>query len=199
MSYSEFTLSRLQKQFGLTFEEAEDLYGSVPPISVRPEFEAQLSKTAWLAQRVSTEKARSEFMIAPILVEFWLLTGQKRGLHSGIDFPVEPESGLAGVCDFVITQSPEEFFVKAPVIVLVESKTEDITRGFGQCIAEMLAAQRFNEREGAPTDRIYGVVTSGAHWKFFELSGSTVRIDVADYFIKDVGKILGILLHMAAV
>ena len=115
-----------------------------------------------------------------------------------MDFSVDPEQGLAGVCDFVITRSPEQFFVKAPIIILVESKTEDITRGFGQCVAEMLAAQRFNEREGSPSDKIYGTVTAGAQWKFFELEGGTIRIDAADYYVNDLGKILGILQYMAA-
>jgi hypothetical protein len=62
----------------------------------------------------------------------------------------------------------------------------------------MLAAQRLNEREGSSTDKTYGLITEGAQWKFFEMVGSIVRIDAADYFIKDLGKILGILMHMAA-
>jgi hypothetical protein len=198
MSYADFTLSKLVKQFSLILEETADLYGSVCALDVRLDFETQLVKTASLALKVSTEKARSEFVIAPILVELWLLAGQKFGLHSGVDFPVDPEHGLVGVCDFVITRSPEQFFVKAPIVLLVEAKTEDITRGFGQCVAEMLAAQRFNDREGSPSDKTYGVVTAGAQWKFFELEGSIVRIDAADYYIKDLGKIFGILMHMAS-
>ncbi len=61
----------------------------------------------------------------------------------------------------------------------------------------MLAAQTFNARDGIESDKIYGAVTIGERWKFLELEGTTVRIDAGDYYIKDVAKILGILLHLA--
>ena len=198
MSYADFTLSRLVKQFSLTIEENTDLYGLTPPAAVRPEFQSHLSKTMPLALRVSTEKARSEFIIAPILAEVWLLAGQQIGLHSGVDFSVDPAVGLTGICDYIITKSPEQLFVTAPIIVLVEAKNEDMKRGYAQCIAEMLAAQQFNEKEETPGNKIYGAVTIGNVWKFLEFEGSTVRIDSVDYYVEDVAKILGILLHMAA-
>jgi hypothetical protein len=196
MSYADFTMSRLEKQFILTFEEKTDLYFSVQPVSVRPEFESDLAQTVPLELAISTEKARSEFIIAPILTEFWKLAGQMVGLHSGVDFSVDPESGLAGTCDFVITRSPEQLFIKAPAILLVEAKNEDMKRGYAQCVAEMLAAQKFNERENTVYDKVYGAVTIGEKWKFLELEGNIVRIDVRDYAIRDLGMILGILIYM---
>jgi hypothetical protein len=146
---------------------------------------------------VSTEKARSEFLIAPLLTELWRLADRRIGIHSGVEFTVEPENGLAGVCDFIITQSPEQLFVTAPILMVVEAKNEEMKRGYAQCVAEMLAAQRFNNRENTTLPKTYGAVTIGSTWKFFELDGATVRIDLAEYGIKDIGKILGILLHMA--
>jgi activator of 2-hydroxyglutaryl-CoA dehydratase len=78
-------------------------------------------------------------------------------------------------------------------MMLVEAKKEDILAGLGQCVAEMVAAQIFNEREGNEISVIYGTVTSGTNWKFLKLEGKVVEIDLVEYYLTDVNKILGIL------
>jgi hypothetical protein len=192
MAYADFTLSGLAKQFNLRIDENTDLFFEIPEVGLRPEFRAQLDLTAPLALKLSTEKARSEFIIAPILAELWLQTDQQVGLFSGVDFPVDPAQGLAGVCDYIMTRSPELLFVQAPVLMLVEAKNEEMKRGYAQCIAAMLAAQTFNAREGTETEPIYGAVTLGELWKFLALSGTTVRIDSRSYHIERLSKIVGI-------
>jgi hypothetical protein len=196
MSYADFTLSRLVKQFTITLDEKSDLYPDVAPVALRPEFERQLTLTAALALNVSTEKARSEFIIAPTLAEVWQLSGQRIGLFSGVEFTVDPDEGLTGVCDYIITKSAEQLYVAAPAILLVEAKNEDMKRGYAQCIAEMIGAQRYNEREGTPMQKIFGAVTIGERWRFLELETSVVRIDAVDYYLKDITKIVAILQGM---
>ncbi len=63
----------------------------------------------------------------------------------------------------------------------------------GQCAAAMLAAQLFNQQEGNDIKTIYGAVTTGDIWRFLKLEDSDVFIDLSNYYIKDVDKILGIL------
>lgn len=116
------------------------------------------------------------------------------GLFSGSEFNVAPERGLNGTCDFLISLSPERLFISAPVITLVEAKKEDIKAGFGECVAEMLAAQLFNEQEGNQIPTIYGAVTSGTVWRFLKLQGQIVYIDRVEYYLSEVEKVLGILL-----
>lgn len=116
------------------------------------------------------------------------------GLFSGSEFNVAPERGLNGTCDFLISLSPERLFISAPVITLVEAKKEDIKAGFGECVAEMLAAQLFNEQEGNQIPTIYGAVTSGTVWRFLKLQGQIVYIDRIEYYLSEVEKVLGILL-----
>jgi hypothetical protein len=65
--------------------------------------------------------------------------------------------------------------------------------GLGQRIAQMVAAQIFNQRNGEAIASIYGAVTTGTDWKFLKLSDQTVWIDKRDYFINEVSQILGIL------
>ncbi len=196
MAYSNFTLSDITKKFNVTLSETSDLFVDVPEIPIRPEFQAQFNTTLPLALATSTEKARSEFIIAPVLVELWLLQDRKIGLLSGVEFNIDEAKGLVGVCDYIITLSPEQMFVKAPVLMLVEAKNEDLKRGYGQCIAEMIAAQTFNAREGSESKQIYGVVTIGELWRFLVLEGTTARIDSRSYHIDRLPKIMGILLHL---
>ena len=78
-------------------------------------------------------------------------------------------------------------------MIIVEAKKENINAGLGQCVAEMIAARMFNEREGNNIQTIYGTVTTGTNWKFLKLINQVVEIDLTDYYINHVSKILGIL------
>ena len=83
--------------------------------------------------------------------------------------------------------------ITAPIVTLVEAKKEDLNGGLGQCIAEMIAAQYFNRQEETEIKEIYGVVTSGTIWKFLKLSDRNVWIDLTEYYLDNLPKILGIL------
>ena len=196
MAYSNFTLSEVARKFSMTLEETSDLFADVPEVALRPAFEAQILATMPLALATSTEKARSEFIIAPVLAELWLRRDRQIGILSGVEFTVDEAQGLAGVCDYIITRSPEQLFVKSPIVMLVEAKNEDLKRGYAQCIAEMIAAQTFNAREGHPDAPIYGIVTIGELWRFLTLKGTTAQIDSRSYHIERLPKIMGILLHL---
>ena len=83
--------------------------------------------------------------------------------------------------------------------MIVEAKNENIKGGLGQCVAEMIAAQRFNEREGNAIDTIYGAVTTGEIWKFLKLAGAVASIDLSDYYIvRDVPTIFSPAPHWRA-
>ena len=127
------------------------------------------------------------------MVELRRKLERKISLFSGINFSVEPELGLNGNCDFIISLSEEILFLTAPVITLVEAKKEDLNAGLGQCVAEMVAAQIFNQRENNPISTIYGTVTSGTNWRFLKLEEKRVYIDLTEYYLGDLSQILGIL------
>ncbi|OUL29315.1 hypothetical protein BV375_16035 [Nostoc sp. 106C] len=132
-------------------------------------------------------------IIAPILIDLRRQLNDKINLFSGVEFNVDAAQGLNGICDFIITDSPERLIVTAPVVVIVEAKKENIPASLGQCIAEMLAARIFNERSGKENLAIYGTVTTGSIWQFLKLDGQEIQIDLSEYYLKDVNKILGIL------
>lgn len=196
MAYSEFKLEGLVKNFGLTLQETTDLLEDIPEILASDYLAITLKRNVSLAVAINTEKARSEMIISPILLEIKERFSSKISLFSGVDFSVDTSQGLSGICDFLISCSPEQLFVKAPVMTLVEAKNENLKAGLPQCIAEMLAAQLFNQQEETGIEVVYGVVTIGTLWRFLRLKGRTVEVDLTEYFVKDIGKILGILSSM---
>ena len=193
MPYSDFSLEKVKRTFQLTTSETVDLFADVPGLECSALLTEILRYNVPLALASNSEKARSEMIISPILIDLRRQLKDRLNLFSGIEFDVDSERGLNGICDFIISKSPEILFVSAPVITLVEAKKENITAGLGQCVAEMLAARIFNERTGNEVSTIYGAVTTGSIWKFMKLDGSVISIDLTEYYLKDVNKILGIL------
>jgi len=191
MSYSQFSLSEVQELFNLSITEGVGLFAGLPSTPISDYLQETLNYNISLALAINSEKARSELIIAPVLVELKKLTGY--GLFSGVEFNVDPSQGLAGYVDFLVSRDPEQLFVKAPVVTIVEAKKEDINNGLGQCVATLVAAQIFNERKGLIIPELLGTVTTGSAWKFLKLSGKSLSIDLDEYTIKDAPKILGIL------
>lgn len=105
---------------------------------------------------------------------------------------------MTGVCDFVISLSPVQFDLQAPIIVLVEAKNDNLEVGLGQCVAEMVAAQYFNAEQGNDIPRVYGATTTGVLWRFLKLEGQELQIDMLPYQIERFDKVLGILASMVA-
>ncbi|BAZ06525.1 hypothetical protein [Calothrix sp. NIES-3974] len=96
----------------------------------------------------------------------------------------------------MLSLSSEQLFIEAPVITIVEAKREDLNAGLGQCVAEMIAAQRFNEQNQKSIPIIYGAVTTGDRWKFLRLEHQVVTIALLEYLVPPVEQILGILVSM---
>ncbi len=193
MPYSSFTLSTVIKQFSLIVKDKYDLFVDISEIQPSAYLESTLTYNLPLASEINTEKSRSEMIISPILLEVRRLVSDRISLFSGREFSVEPEQGLNGACDFLLGISESQLVISAPVVVIVEAKKDDIIGGLGQCIATMVAAQRFNQQEQIPVETIYGVVTSGTAWRFLALRDNLVSVDKMEYYINQISKILGIL------
>jgi hypothetical protein len=193
MAYSDFSLAKVSKIFELKILDVVNMFSAIPDLESSSFLVETLLYTVPLAISSNTEKARSEMIIAPILIELRKQFNSEISFFSGIDFTIDAEKGLNGSCDFLISRSPELLIVTAPVIIIVEAKKENINGGLGQCVAEMLAARIFNEREGNEIPAIYGAVTSGTNWRFLKLKDQVIEIDLTEYYLRDVNKILGIL------
>ena len=198
MPYSSFTLGKVSRTFHLETVRQQGIFAGIEPVEPSAHLTATLERNLPFALAMGTEKAKSELIVSDILVELCLHFESRVSLFSGIDFNVDVSEGLTGVCDFLVSLSPETFDLEAPVIALVEAKNADVKLGVGQCVAEMVAAQRFNADAGNDIRCVYGATTSGIDWLFLKLAGQTLSIDLTVYPIAQCDRILGILASMVS-
>ncbi len=196
MAYNQFTLTRLQEEHHLEISEQSALFANAPPAVLPASLRETLRKQTVVALRSGSEKARSELIITPLLMEVYEQMQEQVNLFSGVEFNVDEARGLVGYCDFLFSLSPLHREIQAPVISVVEAKKENINSGIPQCFAELVGAQIFNSAEGHLVETLYGIVTTGEIWKFLRLQGTAAIIDTDDYFLNQPEKIVGIILSM---
>ena len=196
MPYSNFTFDSVQETFDLGILQVIGIFAESEPVVPSEYLSAGLAKKAPLAIAIGTEKAKSEMIVTDILVELREHFEGRISLFSGVDFNVDAKNELTGVCGFLVSLSPNQFSVTAPVIVLVEAKKDSLKDGLGQCVAEMVAAQRFNAEAGNDIPCVYGATTSGMNWLFLKLEGRQLSIDMTAYSIDRCDRLLGILASM---
>jgi hypothetical protein len=194
--YGEFSIEEVKTRFQLRIAEAEEYFAGISPVGVSDFLTRMLAETIPLAVAISTEKARSELIIAPVLLEVRRQVQRTVSLFSGIEFTVDPSRGLSGTCDYLLSLSPEQLTIEVPVVAVVEAKNDNLKSGLGQCMAEMYAVRLFNQQKGRELPRVYGVVTTGSLWKFLRLEGDVVSLDVREYPISELGRVVGILVSM---
>ncbi|MDE5123719.1 MAG: hypothetical protein O4965_28245, partial [Trichodesmium sp. St19_bin1] len=119
LSYSNFTLENAQKNFELRLKENQDLFDEIQPVKPSEILTTILREYIPLATAINTEKARSELLISQILADVRRQLNYQISLFSGTEFNVEEELGLQGYCDFLLSFSPEQYFITAPVITIV--------------------------------------------------------------------------------
>ncbi len=210
MTYSEFDLDTVTKSFKLTIQH-EKLFENIKQARVSPWLEESLKKGLKLS--LGSEKARSEFIVAPVLLASRELSHDSFYLYSGQNLDVDPEKGLKGKCDFILTNSPPSPTMQSPIAVITEAKKNDIEGTLGECIAQMLGVRLYrriislflyraawmlgtkhSDREsGSEARTIFGCVTTGESWQFLKLRGKTVWIDSDRYYVNKVDKILGVI------
>ncbi len=192
MAYNNFSLQDIVSQFDLTLIESA-FCESLPPVSPKPEFLNIFEQYLPLAQ-----KAKSELLVSPILVELLRLADNRVQLFSGEEFNVDRARGLNGFCDFLLSKSTISSIIQAPIMTLVEAKKGELDVGLGQCAAEMVAAQIFNANEDKTIPVVYGCVTSGKLWQFLKLENKDLTLDLNEYQVTPVERILGILKWMVS-
>lgn len=189
MAYSDFTLDQLELRFGLRNRTAA-LFAEPAPAAPSPWLLDTLRVAAELPLR--SEKAKSEGIVFPILVELRERNGKFFTIYSGENLPGEETSGLKGECDFMLAKDVQSFSVNYPIFQLVEAKKHDLEAGVGQCAAQLLGAQLFNERRGVRLPFVYGCVTNGNEWLFMRLEDKVLVVDNRRYFFNELSLLLGV-------
>jgi hypothetical protein len=208
MAYRDFSLERVKKEFQLSERQCA-LFVDPPSLAPSAWLLETLKTSLKLARSSSSEKARSEFIVVPLLLEMERRNQETFAIFSGERLDVDESRGLKGECDFMLSKGPITSTIQAPIFSIVEAKRNDIKEGLGQCIAQMLGAQLFNQAANNEIAVIYGCVTTGEDWQFLRLQERTVEMDENRYYINELGKLLGIFqtildrfkthLHLSAV
>jgi hypothetical protein len=190
MAYSGFKLKELKRQFHLE-EKGIKLFSQIHLIE--PSDWLKESLRLGLKMPLLSEKARSERVISPLLFELWEKNQESFGIYSGFNLEADIEKGLNGECDFIIAARADTYTVDCPIFMLIEAKDNDIKLGIPQCVAQMLGARLYNQKDGKEVDAIYGCVTTGDDWQFLKLVDDTIYIDIERYYLDNVPQLLGIL------
>ena len=181
MAYNRFKkLAQLREELGI-----EDRIENWLPESLE-----MVTPTDFLLQNLSeakeealgTEKAKSEYIVAPVLKELRRRNPNKFSSFSGYQFNVDKKLKLVGFCDFILSANPRQIEIDTPIFFLVEAKNDLIENGLAQCGAEMFAAQIFNTQQNMPTPIVYGCVTDGVSWQFLKLEGNILHKDIETYY-----------------
>ena len=197
MPFQQFTYPQVVGELGLGAAD-RILHGDVAPANLSDDLAKELKDAASFGSILGTEKARSEFGIAPVLWELRRRRPNQFGMFSGVELNADSSRGLNGVCDFVLTRPPQQHFLHAPLVAIMEAKNDNLRGGLGQCIAAMVAARLLNHVEGQVDGPVNGVVTTGTQWKFLLLSDNVITVDLDEYYISEAAKIMGILEYIIA-
>lgn len=198
MAYNSFTNEQVIEQFGLVFQYDSERFRCDVPKQASDLLNKILERNIPYALNIGTEKAKSEFIVVPVLTELVEMTGKRIGLYSGKSFNIDAKKGLKGICDFLISKNNQPLVITAPVLAIVEAKKNDLDDSIGQCAAEMIAAQIFNEKHKQNIPDIFGVVTTGLEWRFLQLTDNILYIQQKSYEIEQLEIILGVLYKMVA-
>jgi hypothetical protein len=136
----------------------------------------------------NSEYAICENIISPILTEVWRSYMQQFLVWS--HQPLNYDENLSGVPDYVVAQrsSRGKVMLEKPYMILVEAKQDNFEEGWGQCLAEMLAAQKINDDL---TKKLFGVVSNGKLWEFGVLEAEIFTKNRKYYVLENLVELMG--------
>lgn len=191
MAYRDFTLEDIELQFGIKNQTASLFaHESIEKVSPSAQLLSDLAEARELPVR--SEKAKSELIVVPILLELRKLSNKFFTIYSGDTLAADKERGLTGECDFLLAKDTGSFSINVPLITVVEAKKSDIEAGIPQCSAQLVGARLFNEQRGRSLSELYGCVTTADDWKFLKLQDQTITVDKDIYYLRELDVILGI-------
>lgn len=185
MSFSDYqSLEETLKEFQITYTEANFITGIEFPISdyFRQDLQLLLEDGAVDA----SEYAICENLVYPVLKEVWKNYRKKFTLwsHRYLNY----NANLSGFPEYILARrSPlGKVVFDKPFFVLVEAKQDNFDAAWGQCLAEMVAAQRLNDN---PKLTIFGITSNGDRWQFGKLEANFFTLNSIFYTIQELDKL----------
>ena len=194
MAFTDFkSIAQVQQEYNIRYlEESFISYFDLKPSEhFREEFEFNLENI----DVFTSEASRCENVIYPILREVYKSFVDKYTLwsHKSISY----DNKLTGTPDYLISTRSElgKTILGFPLVVVVEAKQNNFIEGWGQCLAELIAAQKMNKNEEKP---IYGIVTDGELWQLGRLLLDVFTKEKTRIAITDLDKLFGAIAFLLA-
>ena len=183
MAYTDFSLGTLETKFGIR-NHVRPLFEPLPPL---------VPSDLQYAERIplTTEKAKSESIVFPILLELRSRNDSFFTIYSGDNLNADSDKGLNGECDFILTKDTGSFDINYLIMQVVEAKRNDLEIGVPQCAAQLVGARFFNEAKGVSVPILTGCVTTGNEWLFIRLTDH-LEIDRRKYYLNELGELLAV-------
>ena len=190
MAFSDFkTIPDVQRKFGIRHIE-NDFIKIDRTVSPSEQFLQELEFSRQYLPIFASEGARCEAVIFPVLREVY--KGYAAHYTLWIKEPLAYDETLSGTPDYFISTRSElgKLIVGTPMIMLVEAKKNDFEQGWGQCLAELVAAQKINADADIP---VHGIVSDGTWWQFGWLVGDAFTQNRTSFSVDDLTTLFGAL------
>lgn len=189
MAFRDFkSIQQVQQTFNIKY--SEENYIEFDDIVPSQEFLHEFEFSRKNIDIFSSEAARCENVIYPILRDVFKKYVAHYALWSHRTLTYDET--LTGVPDYLITSKSElgKTIPGTPLVMVVEAKQNNFTEGWGQCAAELVAAQKINQDDTMP---VHGVVTDGEFWQFGKLACDVFTKNETVLAISELDKIFGAL------
>lgn len=188
MAFSDFkTIPEVQERFKIRHVEDDfiELENTVEPSK---HFLQELEFSRQYIDVFASEGARCEAVIFPILREVY--KGYAEHYALWIKKAIAYDEVLSGTPDYFISTRSElgKLIVGTPLIMLVEAKKNDFEVGWGQCLAELVAAQKINQDMEHP---VYGIVSDGTLWQIGHLVNETFTQNRTSFSVDNLPVLFG--------
>lgn len=189
MSFSDYkNISQVQAEFRIKYQEENFIFHYQYPVSGQFIEEFQFNQRN--LDVFSSEASRCEIVIFPILREVYKNYHHEVSLW--VQKPITYSDKLTGTPDYVVSKKSElgKTFLESPLLIVAEAKKNDFEQGWGQCLAELVAAEHINQ---VPERPVYGIVTDGRWWEFGKLTGQVFTKNIAGFTIDELAQLFGAL------
>jgi hypothetical protein len=194
MSFNQYkSIADVLQEFSLTY--AERNFIEQMRIEIDPYFQNRLDFILTEGVVFNSEYAICESIIHPVLVEIWRQYADRLLLWS--HQPLNYDENLTGIPDYMVAQRSArgKIILDKPYLIIVEAKKDNFEEGWGQCLAELIAAQKLND---APNSRLFGIVSNGKVWEFGLLHTTEFTKNVKYYVLEDLQSLMNALNFMFA-
>ena len=187
MAFSDFKqISEVQEKFRIKYTANDFFRGETASPSAQ--FLQEFQFTMENINVFSSEASRCEAIIFPVLREAYKAYADTYALW--IREPIIYDETLSGTPDYLVATKSElgMTVVGTPLIILVEAKKNDFEQGWGQCLAELVAAQKINDDPDTP---VYGIVSDGERWQFGKLTGDAFTRHKTSFSVDNIPTLFG--------